>query len=308
MSMTKAMLSRITVIVLLCAFVPLAFAQSSRSNDQGPRLGDVIPSPDSLSGLWEASDGHGGFIGIHLQLITAIPGSTISVANVQQTLQHFEVGVFQTKSSVLQFGDQSYFSDSPEGIRVRFENDRLSLHLVNSVPQRPSVDLDLRHIGDTWRGRFHRGDFDAQVELRRPGANVDTWIADSPIARSCVHIPDSTAPEFNGWSDNVPMLGHVRFANNIPRPSTTPATYGDLVKVRHLDNNKLSIEFNAYSGICCSHIFIGTVTSDGMHLTGTWPAGPNQAPHPGSFRKATASSCLDAGPGSTANQNLQAIP
>lgn len=292
----------ILAVILLCSG-QLACTQSSIAGDQSPYLGQVITSPESLSGLWQAPDGHGGLVGLHLQLITDIPGTTTSVASTQQTWEHLEVGVFQTKSPTLQFEDQNYFSDSPRGSNARLENDDLSLHFISRSATTPSVDLDLTRVGDTWKGRFHRGDFDAQVELRRPAVSVDTWIADSPMARACVHVPNSTAPEFNGWPDNVPTLGHVRFANNIPRPSTTPATYGDLVKIRHLDDNKISIEFNAYSGICCSRLFVGTLTPDGLLLTGSWTASPNQAPHTGSFRKAPPYSCLDSSDSSIANRN-----
>ncbi len=299
--------AQIIAVVLLCT-THLAFAQSSSSDDQSPYKNQLVASPESLSGLWEAPDGNGGFVGLHLQLITNIPTTSTSLANVQQTWEHLEVGVFQAKSPILQFEDQNYFSDSPRGSNARFENDHLSLHFISPSPRTPSVDLDLMRVDDTWKGRFHRGDFDAQVELRRPAVNVDTWLADSPMARSCVHIPNSNAPEFNGWSDNIPTLGHVRYANNIPRPSTTAATYGDLVRIRHLDESKISIEFNAYGGMCCPHVFVGTVTPDGMLLNGSWTAGPNQLPLPGSFRKAPPYSCLDSSPASLANQSPQTTP
>jgi hypothetical protein len=32
-----------------------------------------IDHPETLSGLWEASDGHGGTIGIHLLMMTVVP-------------------------------------------------------------------------------------------------------------------------------------------------------------------------------------------------------------------------------------------
>jgi hypothetical protein len=302
------MFRRTIAVMLLYIGSQFAAAQSAASDDQSPYHGRVVTSPESLSGLWQAPDGHGGLVGLHLQLITDIPSTTTTLTGVQQTWEHLEVGVFQTKGPTLQSEDQNYFSDSPRGSNVRFENDRLSLHFASAYARTPSVDLDLTRAGDTWTGRFHRGDFDAQVELRRPAANADTWIVDSPMGRSCVHVPNSTAPEFNGWSDNIPTFGHVRFANNIPRPATSAATYGDLVKIRHLDDNKISIEFNAYGGMCCSHVFVGTITPDGMHLTGTWAAGPNQSPHPGSFRKAPPYSCLDSDPASFANPNPQTAP
>lgn len=286
--------SRLIAVVLLSAATQLASAQSSTPDDQSPHHGQVVTSPESLSGLWEAPDGHGGIVGFHLQLITDIPGSATSPTSVHQTWKHLEVGVFQSKSLVLQSGDANYFTDSPQSVPVRFENDHLSLHLLNPTPQVPSIDLDLTRLNDTWKGRFHRGDFDAQVELRRPAATVDTWIDDSPMGRSCIHIPRSTAPEFNGWSDNIPTFGNVRYANNLARPSTANATYGDLLKIRHLANNQMSIEFNAYSGICCSHSFVGTLSSDGTVLSGSWPAGPNRAPHLGSFRKASPDSCVSS--------------
>lgn len=299
---------RIIAVVLLCVATQVVSAQSSPADDQSPYHDLLVTSPESLSGLWETPDGHGGRVGLHLQLITNVPGTTTSLTNVQQSWEHLEVGVFQTKSPSLQLEDQNYFSDSPRGNNARFENDHLSLHFPSAFPRTPSVDLELTRVNDTWKGRFHRGDFDAQVELRRPESNIDTWIADSPIARSCVHVPNSTAPEFNGWSDNVPTLGHVHFANNIPRPSTTPATYGDLVKIRHLDENKISIEFNAYSAICCPRFFVGSLTPDGIQLSGSWTAGPNQSPQLGSFRRAPPYSCLDSRPASIANGSLHTTP
>jgi len=303
----RASLFTMTVALLYC-FSALASAQSSAPGDESPYRGQIVDSPELLSGLWEAPDGNGGIIGLHLQLITSIPGTTTSFTGIRQTWEHLEVGVFQSKGSVLQFEDQNYFSDSPRGADVRFENNRLSLHFVPSSPITPSVDLDLMRLNDTWKGRFHRGQFDAKVELRRPGTTVDTWILDSQISRSCIHVPNSTASEFNGWSDNLPTMGYVRFANNIPRPATTDAAYGSLVKIRHLENDKFSIEFGAYNGMCCSHLFVGTLTADDTLLSGSWPAGPNQAPHPGSFRKAPPFSCLETGQTSRGDQPPEPHP
>lgn len=288
------MIAERIAIVLLSIAAPFASPQSPNLTNQSPYEGQVVSSPESLSGLWEASDGHGGLVGLHLKLITRIPGGTTSVNGIRQTWEHLEVGVFESKSPALQIGDANYFTDSPEGVHVRFDKNQLSLHLANSTPVTPSIDLDLTLVSDVWKGHFHRGNFDSIVELHRPGASVATWTEDSPAGRSCVHIPDFPAVEFNGWSDNIPTPGNLRYANNIPRPSTTDVTYGDLANIRHLGNHQISIEFNAYTAICCSHSFVGTITADHMHLNGSWPAGPNQSPHSVSFRKAPANSCLAA--------------
>jgi hypothetical protein len=49
-----------------------------------------------------------------------------------------------------------------------------------------------------------------------------------------------------------------------------------------------AFERYAYSGICCPHTFIGTLTQDGNVIQGVWPPGPNQAPHDGHWRRCTA--------------------
>ena len=151
------------------------------------------------------------------------------------------------------------------------------------------------------------GDFDSQVKLLSPGVGggfpvdpiVGTWSENSMNfmpGRSCVHIVQQTATEFTGWSDSLQVLGSVQFANHIPRPATAEERYGNLMKVHREADGSLSFELGAFAGVCCSHAFLGALTSKGTLIHGTWPAGLNQAPHPGSWKKMPGDSCINSGP------------
>jgi hypothetical protein len=57
------------------------------------------------------------------------------------------------------------------------------------------------------------------------------------------------------------------------------------------DGGKVSLELYAYTAMCCSHSFVGTLTPSGTLIEGAWPPGANQAPHDSTWRKMSGDSC-----------------
>jgi hypothetical protein len=102
---------------------------------------------------------------------------------------------------------------------------------------------------------------------------VGTWSESSSPGYTCMHIVEQAPNEFSGWSDS---LKH----------------YGELMKVRAEGDGRFSFELYAYSGVCCSHTFVGLLGAHGDGMKGFWPSGLKQAPHNGSWRKARGDSCV----------------
>jgi hypothetical protein len=102
---------------LLTSAVPPPWSSRTVATPQDESFyrGQQVQHPEALSGLWEASDGRVGAIGIHLQLDTSVPSEATSLNGVPQSWQDFQVGVFDRGGPTIQIGDQNYFSDSPRG-------------------------------------------------------------------------------------------------------------------------------------------------------------------------------------------------
>ncbi len=171
------MISRGLALVSACALlISGAHPQSASDNSSPPQhnssaqehedrsfyLGTPVAHPEDLSGLWEAPDGHGGAIGIHLVLDTTIPVEATTLAGARQSWLGLTLGLYHRSGAEFQLGDENRFSDSLRGGSVRYENDRLILHARG-------YDLDLHRIdGDKWSGRFHREDIDSGGDTRPP--------------------------------------------------------------------------------------------------------------------------------------------
>ena len=142
--------------------------------DRSFYLGTPVTHPEDLSGVWEAPDGHGGAIGIHLILDTTAPVDATTLVGTKQKWLGLGVGLYHRTGSQLQLGEENFFSDSLRGGSVRYEDGRLTLHFrgddaKDNSKDNSGDDLDLHRIaGDKWSGRFHRGNFDARVTLSRP--------------------------------------------------------------------------------------------------------------------------------------------
>lgn len=153
-----------------------AAAWSSAQVNYAP--GQLVKNPEGMSGLWETSNGHGGFVGIHIVLGTsAAPDARLNgrtLEGVEQRLEYLNLGVYEQRGAEFVFGDEGYFSNESKDAPIKIDGGRLQLHYSSQGVGTPAVDLDLMKEGDHWVGRFHRGDFDRQVTLERPGAGLNS--------------------------------------------------------------------------------------------------------------------------------------
>jgi len=272
-----------------------------QNEDHSPYRGRPIKHSEALSGLWEAPDGHGGAVGIYLQLGTSVPGTAMTLRGTPQSWESLQVGVYERHGPVIQIGSGNGFSDSPRGSNLKFEDGRLTVHSFAYAPGTTFVDLDLvQQPGDRWYGRLHRGHFDAQVTLRRPaapdsqGANqlIGTWSESTAFGGACVHIAGHGPDDFTGWSDALQTWGSVMFAPHVVRPSTAFQRYGDLMNVHRGKNGSVSFELYAYNGLCCPKTFDGILSKDGSTMEGSWSSGSNRAV----WTKMRGDSCVTSEP------------
>jgi hypothetical protein len=96
-----------------------------------PLWGQPVPHPESLSGLWEAPDGHGGAVGLHLQLTTTVPADVKSLRGVTQAWLSLQGAVYQRKGATPQMGEQNFFGDSYPHSGIQFDQGRLTLHFAS---------------------------------------------------------------------------------------------------------------------------------------------------------------------------------
>jgi hypothetical protein len=270
--------------------------------DRSFYLGTPVTHPEDLSGIWEAPDGHGGAVGIHLILDTTAPVDATTLVGVRQAWLGLQAGLYRRIGAELQPGEENFFSDSVRGGSMRYEQGRLTLHA-------PGYDLDLRRAsGDTWSGRFHREDFDAVVTLVRPAPQaasnehrpvepwllgspfVGTWKSSSAPGTTCLHIAQLSSGAFVAWADTLLAWGSA--ASPAAKPPYSWEHYGDLVKVEPAGDRSLSIELGAYSGVCCPHRFHASSSDHGKGMKADWPAGPNQSPHKSKWIKMNGDSCV----------------
>jgi hypothetical protein len=272
--------------------------------DRSFYLGTPVTHPEALSGIWEAPDGHGGAVGIHLVLDTTVPVDATTLVGVRQAWLGLQAGLYRRTGGELQPGEENFFSDSVRGGSVRFEQGRLTLHA-------PGYDLDLhRAAGDTWSGRFHREDFDAFVTLVRPALQaatkehrsaeprslgtpfIGTWKSSSGPSTTCLHIAQLQSGAFVAWADTLLAWGSAAAPSPAVKPPYSWEHYGDLVKVEPAGNGSLSIELGAYSGICCPHRFHASSSDHGKEMKADWPSGPNQVAHKSKWIKMDGDSCV----------------
>jgi len=303
-------LRRVSLALLLAALVTPGFwPQSSvttgaeaNPGDRSFYLDQPVGHPEALSGIWEASNGQGGAVGIHMVLMTNVSGDADPPAWTPQKWQHLEFGVFQRKGPEMAFGEEGFFADDPRGGSVTLQNGRLRLHFISTWKDTPSVDLDLmRQEGDCWHGRFHRGSFDSVVTLCRPTPGsevrqsplVGTWAQFTGLGSGCIHIAQIGRDTFAGWSDSLEIPGKVIFGNNIPGPHWLFQEFGTLARVHMNEDGEVSLELGAYNPMCCSRTFKGHLSTDGNMIVGDFPPGTNQSPHAAVWTKMAEDSCVD---------------
>lgn len=248
---------------------PRDLSPSQQDQSQSFYVGRPVNHPEELSGIWEAPDGHGGAIGLHLLLSTTAPTDITTLVGTRQSWLDLQVGIYERSGAVLQVGEENYFSDSVRGGGVQYDKDRLTLHARG-------FDLDLRRIrGNEWSGRFHRKAFDSEVTLIRPGSGekeknawfIGTWREGrSGHGQTCPDVAQTAPGQLTGWSDYFQAWGAVRFAPNVPRPPYSLQRYGVLAKVNSSQEYVVSVELNAYAGICCSQQFAAMSAKNGTEM------------------------------------------
>ena len=304
--MKRAAISRVVAAAVSAGMLLAGEARSQsvaasppQQQDKSLYLGTPVTHPEDLSGVWEAADGHGGAVGIHLILDTTAPVDATTLVGSNQSWLGLQVGLYRRTGAELQPSEETFFSDSPRGGSVRYEQGHLMLRTQG-------YDLDLRRTpGDTWWGRFHREDFDAVVTLVRPALQsasnespsvepwfVGTWKSSSGPTTTCLHIAQSSSATFIAWADTLLAWGSTSFPPQAVKPPYSWEHYGDLVKVEMAGKGGISVELGAYSGICCPHRFHATSSDRGQEMKADWAAGPNQAPHKSRWIKMPAGTCV----------------
>lgn len=268
-----------------------------QDKDRSFNVGRPVPHPEEISGLWEAPDGRGGAVGLHLMLDTTARADATTLVGAKQLWLDLQVGLYERPGHRIQIDDQNSFSDSPRGGGVRLEKGRLTLH-------DGEFDLDLKRMaGDKWRGRFHRKGFDAKVTLVRPGS-VDgtkklwlagTWRLVQEPRETCLHVAQTYRGGLIGWSDSLLTLGGARFGPNVTKPTYSLEHYGEVARIRAVDN-KVSIELNANTAVCCSHLFTAAPAQNGTTMLANWEAGPNQTARKTKWKKMPGNSCIVSAP------------
>ena len=305
-------------ILIIGSFVIVAHAQSSvevggntRRGDSRLNFGSVVENPEAQSGVWETYVGQTGAVGIHLDLATTVSARLDSPASTPQTWQRLDVGVFEREGAELVVGEENFFADNAPLAPVTLENGRLQLQYVRpeaDVPgakrlakflgiEEPSgVDLDLIYgSDDCWRGRFHRGRFDSQVTLCRPALEsgtapdplVGTWSTSWLGWRECIHIFENSQSAFTAWSDALQVPGSRMF-----RP-TLSERYGVLLKAHRAKDGEVSLEFDAYSPLCCSQTFTGKLSADRSSLIGSFLPSPNHISRAAQWTRVLGGSCME---------------
>jgi hypothetical protein len=290
-----------SVGLAICTLIVAASPQSIPASSPTPQQQDrsfyfdmPVTHPEDLSGVWEASDGHGGAIGIHLILDTTAPVDATTLVGTKQKWLGLAVGVYHRTGTQLQLGEENMFSDSLRGGSGRYEDGRLTLHASG-------CDLDLhRVLGDKWSGRFHRDNFDSQVTLGRPLLQatskatwfLGTWKNTDGAGPQCLHIAQQSAAGYSAWSDTLTAWGSERFAPQVPKPPYSWEHYGDLVKIQPAENDSISVELGAYSPTCCSHRFHATSADKGKTMKAEWAPSPHQSPYKSKWTKMPGDTCI----------------
>jgi hypothetical protein len=264
------------------------------SQDRSFYLGTPVPHPEDLSGLWEAPDGHGGSIGIHLLLHTTLPVEAATLSGAEQKWLGLQVGLYQRTAAELPLRHENGFSDSARGGDVRYEGGRLTLHS-------PGYDLDLhRTAGDKWSGRFHREDFDSVVTLARPMLQstskatwfLGTWKSTHGPQTTCLHIAESSPGNLLAWADTLLVSGATSLPTQSAKPPYSWEHYGDLVKVQPAEKNSVWIEIPAYSAICCSYRFHATSADRGRAMKVDSPEGGEESIYKARWTKVPGNTCI----------------
>ena len=261
-------------------------------------VGKLIQQPEQFSGLWEMPTRPGHAVGIWLQLTTRVEGAATVLSDVAQYEQSLSVVLFQRNGNQLVYGDDSGFSDAPDGA-LTWDGKHLKARRGwrdNSVVT-TEINLAYDATAETWSGFYRRGGFAKVVTLRRSGnvssRNSDiiagTWADTETWSHGCIHIARRSDGSYAGWSDLLQTPGTNRYANGLGPPSSTDESYGKLVRVTRLGRHRFSIEFMSM-GICCSQTAVVTLVGH-RSLSGSWQPDSNRSKAMFLWRRLGGRSC-----------------
>lgn len=264
--------------------------------------GPPLKDPASLAGLWEGSNGRGGIVGIQILLNTH--GEAVDTV---------EFGLFERTGPNYRDPPFNYFDPQGRGAdSCHWDGHLLTIDFIPPTPKRKltageqemwvvapvHMDLVWDETAGTWSGRFQYKSFDGNVVLRRPapaasGAPnplVGLWVNKAGPSDACLHIVQEDDGKLNGWVDSIPVPDRIVVPRSMPQMQMM-GHYGDMTKVEATGNNQITVVFNAYSGMCCSHSFAAKLSLDGTLLEGEFLEGRNQVEMAATWSRVTGESC-----------------
>jgi hypothetical protein len=255
--------------------------------------------PEDLAGRWEASDGSGGEVGMNILISTTVAGSVTSLVDAPQTEKDFEIALYRRRDANVASLEFNFFTTSSAGVAWDGRELRIDHQRRADIPE-IHVKLAWNDEANVWTGSFERGDFQARaIRLRRPAGTqknlfVGTWFDGARLGNNCLHIAQSRDGTLAAWSDDLQVPGRIRYANGIQPPEQVPEHYGAIAKVKLVSTDRIEVELNAYTAICCSLPFSATISSDANSLVGAWLPGPMQTPRPVEWKRVPSKSCRSA--------------
>ena len=259
-----------------------------------------VTQPEEVAGRWESPDGEGGEIGMNILVSTTVPSSATNLIGIPQQLESFEIGLYQRSHSDVELLGFRFFTTSPNG-GATWDGRHLQIDLRRDA-ELPEVHVALtwNSAARSWTGSFQRGTYkNSAITLEHPlGPDKSrlrgTWVEDGGSTAECLHIAEAQDGSYTGWSDNIQIPGRARYTNVLQRSRRALEQYGDIAKVKVTEPDRVEVELSAYTGMCCPHPFVATLSRDGRLLLGEWPAGPNQATHRARWTRVQGDSCLSA--------------
>jgi hypothetical protein len=255
--------------------------------------------PEELAGRWEGSDGQGGQIGMNILISTTVPGSATDLIGVPQTLESFQIGLYQRSGSEVKPLGFNFLTSVGGGATWDGQHLRIDLQRKGGLPE-VHVDLAWNNTTRVWTGSFERAAFRNQaITLTRPtrpqtNLFVGTWFDRNDVMNNCLHIAQAQDGTFTGWGDDIRVPGRMRYANGLRPPERAMLHYGEIAKVKVSEPNRIEVELRAYIPICCSHPFSAVISGDGKSLVSNLPGGPNQASRPAIWTRVEGESCISA--------------
>ena len=232
---------------------------------------------------------------------THIEGTPVSLIGHTQYLDNLDIGLYQRTGNDVGELAFSFFSTIANG-RATWDGQQLRMHAPHREDLSTEISLSWDETNEQWDGHFERGEFSRQVTLKRPihagvSSFVGTWFDSKGLMNNCVHVAQQSDGGFTAWSDDVLAPGRLRYANGIQPPNQSREHYGEIAEAKVNASGEIAVELRAYTAMCCSHMFVAHISSDGHTLTGSWSSGPNQNLRPIEWKRMQTNSCLAAASG-----------